>query len=186
MIFADKLIYLRKKFNITQEELASQIDVSRQSISKWESAMSMPDINKIIKVSQVFGVSTDFLLNDNLDMDDLEKSNLEETYIKSISMEEANTYLNDYKSFAKEIFLGMFAIILAPCLACLTFFFGPQEKEILATIVVIFCLSSCSSFYPWGNEDEQIFFYGQGRLWPGIWGWGIYKRKRKCLSKTTY
>lgn len=164
MIFADKLIYLRKKFNITQEELASQIDVSRQSISKWESAMSMPDINKIIKVSQVFGVSTDFLLNDNLDMDDLEKSNLEESYIKSISMEEANTYLNDYKSFAKEIFLGMFAIILAPCLACLTFFFGPQEKEILATIVVIFCLSSCSSFYPWGNEDEQIFFYGQGRL----------------------
>lgn len=71
MILADKIIHLRKKHDMTQEDLAEMIEVSRQSISKWEGALSIPDINKIMKMSEVFGVSTDFLLNDNLDLNNL-------------------------------------------------------------------------------------------------------------------
>lgn len=59
MIFADKLINLRKKAGMSQEELADKLDVSRQSVSKWESMQSIPDINKIIELSKIFGVSTD-------------------------------------------------------------------------------------------------------------------------------
>ena len=68
MILADKLIELRKKNGWSQEELAEQLDVSRQSISKWESAQSTPDMNRILKMSDIFGVSTDYLLKDAMVM----------------------------------------------------------------------------------------------------------------------
>ncbi|MGP1544270.1 MAG: helix-turn-helix domain-containing protein, partial [Candidatus Fimenecus sp.] len=50
MIFADKLIQLRKKAGWSQEELAEQIGVSRQAISKWEGAQSVPDLSRIIQL----------------------------------------------------------------------------------------------------------------------------------------
>lgn len=66
MIFADKLIALRKKEGWSQEELAQQLNVSRQSVSKWEGAQSVPDLDKIVQLSRIFGVSTDYLLKDEL------------------------------------------------------------------------------------------------------------------------
>lgn len=68
MIFADKLIRLRKKAGWSQEELASQMNVSRQSVSKWEGAQSVPDLDKIVRLSKLFGVSTDYLLKDESKM----------------------------------------------------------------------------------------------------------------------
>ena len=56
MIFADKLIALRKKAGYSQEELAQQLNVTRQSVSKWEGAQSVPDIEKILQISKLFGV----------------------------------------------------------------------------------------------------------------------------------
>ncbi len=70
MIFADKLIMLRKKNGMSQEDLANEIGVSRQSVSKWESAQSIPDLTKIIKISKFFGVSTDYLIKDEIEQPD--------------------------------------------------------------------------------------------------------------------
>ncbi len=64
MIFADKLITLRKKAGWSQEELAEKLNVTRQSVSKWEGAQSVPDIDKILQLSRLFGVTTDYLLKD--------------------------------------------------------------------------------------------------------------------------
>ena len=58
---------LRKRNGWSQEELAQQLGVSRQSVSKWESMASMPDIQKIMSMSEIFGVSTDYLLKDELE-----------------------------------------------------------------------------------------------------------------------
>ena len=60
MILADKIIDLRKKNGWSQEELAELLDVSRQSVSKWESAQSVPDMQRIIRMSEIFGVTTDY------------------------------------------------------------------------------------------------------------------------------
>ena len=68
MILADKITELRKKNGWSQEELADKLGVSRQSISKWESAQSVPDMSRILKMSELFGVSTDLLLKDNLEL----------------------------------------------------------------------------------------------------------------------
>lgn len=67
MIFADKLILLRKKAGWSQEELADQMNVTRQSVSKWEGAQSVPDLEKMLRLSELFGVSTDYLLKDEIE-----------------------------------------------------------------------------------------------------------------------
>lgn len=64
MNLAEKIQGLRKQQNISQEQLAQMLDVSRQSISKWESDQSVPEIDKIVRLSDIFEVSTDYLLKD--------------------------------------------------------------------------------------------------------------------------
>lgn len=62
MKLSDRIQYLRKSRGMSQEELAEKIGVSRQAVSKWESEQSMPDLDKVILLSDFFGVTTDYLL----------------------------------------------------------------------------------------------------------------------------
>ncbi|MFR9216062.1 MAG: helix-turn-helix domain-containing protein [Ruthenibacterium sp.] len=64
MSTAEKIVLLRKKKGISQEELAHELNTSRQAISKWENAQSTPDLDKLVSLSKYFGVSTDYLLKD--------------------------------------------------------------------------------------------------------------------------
>ena len=94
MILADKLIELRKKNGWSQEDVAEKLDVSRQTISKWEGAQSVPDMNRIIRLSELFGVSTDFLLKDEMELPErIETTDTDET-IRRVSMEEAVSFLD--------------------------------------------------------------------------------------------
>ena len=120
MILADKIIELRKKNGWSQEDLAEKLEVSRQSISKWEGAQSIPDMNKILKLSEVFSVSTDYLLKDEIEPDALEDapkvdtdSSLKEV---PVSMEEANAFLEFKNRTSFQIALGVLLCILSPTL----------------------------------------------------------------------
>lgn len=75
MTFGDKLQYLRKTKGISQEELASQLNISRQAISKWENNSSIPDVENIVKLSNIFEVSTDYLLKSE---DEISKLDMKE------------------------------------------------------------------------------------------------------------
>ena len=118
MILADKIIELSKRSGWSQEELADRLGVSRQSISKWESAQSVPDMNRILKLSQVFSVSTDFLLKDELDMDPVsDKTPLpvdNDIPARPVSMEEATSFLKDKDEASRRIALGVMLCILSP------------------------------------------------------------------------
>lgn len=70
MDFSEKLLTLRKANDLTQEQLAEKLDVSRQSISKWESGQATPELEKIVAMSAVFNVTTDYLLKSS-EIDDL-------------------------------------------------------------------------------------------------------------------
>ena len=63
-MFYEKLKENREKLGISQEELASRLDISKQTVQKWESGISMPDLENIIKLSEIFNVSIDYLLKD--------------------------------------------------------------------------------------------------------------------------
>ena len=67
MNLADKIIEERKKNGWSQEELASKLGVSRQAVSKWESSGSIPDLQRILQMSELFGVTTDYLLKDEIE-----------------------------------------------------------------------------------------------------------------------
>lgn len=100
MILADKIIQERKKNGWSQEELANKLGVSRQAVSKWESSGSIPDLQRILQMSELFGVTTDYLLKDEIEEEPLNEYT--ETNTIKVSMEEANQYL-DMKSKGSRI-----------------------------------------------------------------------------------
>lgn len=114
MIFADKLIALRKKEGWSQEELAQQLNVSRQSVSKWEGAQSVPDLDKIVQLSRIFGVSTDYLLKDELEEQEPAPSLPEQPQRRRVSMEEASRYLELRRAAAPRLALATFLCVISP------------------------------------------------------------------------
>ena len=114
MIFADKLILLRKKAGWSQEELADQMNVTRQSVSKWEGAQSVPDLEKMIRLSKLFGVSTDYLLKDEIEEAEHISLSDDASTLRRVSMDEANTFLSVKLRTAKTIAYAAFLCILSP------------------------------------------------------------------------
>lgn len=143
MKLADKIILLRKQKGWSQEELAAQMDVSRQSVSKWESGASTPDIDKIILLSQIFGTTTDYLLKEDgnetvlneekRDFITYDSKNKEQTSGSGekekkkifLSRIEAEEYLAVMKQAATRIALGVFLCICS--VAPMMFLIGAQH-----------------------------------------------------------
>lgn len=120
MIFADKLTQLRKKAGWSQEELAEQMNVTRQSVSKWEGAQSIPDLEKMIRLSELFGVSTDYLLKDEIEDEECTTPADKVSKLRRVSMEEANAFLSVKATTSKSIALATFLCIISPiCLLIL-------------------------------------------------------------------
>lgn len=112
MNLADKIIEERKKNGWSQEELASKLGVSRQAVSKWESSGSIPDLQRILQMSELFGVTTDYLLKDEIEEE--RQNEYVETKTIKVSMEEANQYL-DMKSRGSRIVANATSLcILSP------------------------------------------------------------------------
>lgn len=126
MILADKILALRRNSGWSQEELADRLNVSRQSVSKWESAQSIPDINKILEMAKLFGVTTDYLLKD--DMESVSYSADDEGKYPRVSVQEANAFMSDYAFYAKRLALSVMLFILSPVL--LTLLAGTAELNI--------------------------------------------------------
>ena len=117
MILADKIIYLRKKSGWSQEELAEKLGVTRQSVSKWEGAQSVPDLERILQLGKVFGVSTDYLLKDEMETEEsVSESDIdnEGSPLRKVSMEEANRFLRINERRAPRTALGVSLCILSP------------------------------------------------------------------------
>lgn len=120
MNLAEKIFNERTKLDLSQEQFAEQMGVSRQAVSKWETGQSLPDLDKIVMMSRVFGVTTDYLLGEGdlsqgadagtQDASDIveEHYNEEKRYITD---EEAEEYCRVRKKFEKRIGLGVFLCI---------------------------------------------------------------------------
>lgn len=120
MIFADKIIQLRKQRGWSQEELAERMHVTRQSVSKWESMQSVPDIERVVQLSELFGVSLDYLLKDDVKDSEQIGNEKSENEIRNVSMEDAKNFLEIKASTAKPIAAGVFLCIISPiCLLVL-------------------------------------------------------------------
>lgn len=136
MILADKIAMLRKQKGWSQEDLAEQLGISRQSVSKWESGNSIPDLDKIVRMSGIFDVSTDFLLKDEIEeiIQPVQTEPdagyfYEEEPLRSISLDEANTYMELVERSSHRIAPAVSLCILSP--VCLIVLSGLSECGIL-------------------------------------------------------
>lgn len=179
MILADKIMSLRKKCGWSQEELAEQLGISRQSVSKWESGMSIPDLEKIVKMSALFGVSTDYLLKD-----EIEETIPSETYdadseeARPVSLEEANAYMDLVKETAPRFATAIPAIILSPIPMLLLGSFAESHPEkysedvfggiglaillVIVLIAIVPIILNCMrlSKYEYLEKEEITLLYG--------------------------
>lgn len=138
MILADKIIRLRKKNGWSQEELADRMHVSRQAVSKWEAAQTTPDLEKVLQLSKLFGVTTDYLLKDDLDTEEFTDDSADRI-CKLVSMEDANQYIAHRKWASGRIALATVLCILSPI--CLFLLGGASEMpEVrMSDSFLVFC-----------------------------------------------
>ena len=133
MKLAEKLFELRKEKGWSQEKLAEQINVSRQSISKWESGQVLPEIEKIIELSKIFQVTTDYLLLDE---------NSEKGSTAVILEEDKDKYYKEVKS------VGLWQVIYIFVLALAIYLFlagSSFPAEFTAWILLTFVLLIASA-----------------------------------------
>ncbi len=162
MILADKIVRLRKQLGWSQEELAEKMNVSRQSVSKWESTNSIPDLNRIIMLAELFDVSTDFLLKDEYEtFDSLNES--KEPSVIEITLEEALKYVESKMEVSGLITKG---VMLCVCSVVPLFFFLAMAEtnrmnltgDVAAAIGVVSILIMVSiavSFFIKTNQYES-------------------------------
>lgn len=113
MILADKIVTLRKRAGWSQEELAAQLGVSRQSVSKWEGAQSVPDMQKVVQMSRLFGVTTDYLLKEELGEPELAPAE-PDAPLRCVTMEQAADYLALRQAAAPKLALATLLCVLSP------------------------------------------------------------------------
>lgn len=192
MILADKIIKLRKKNGWSQEELADKVNVSRQAVSKWESATAIPSLEKILQLSELFGVTADYLLKDEIEDEEFTADTTEG--VKKVSLEEANDYMAERKKAAKRIAIATFLCILSPItlfvLGAATEMPGYGVSETFAGVVGLvtlfaFVLCAVPIFIYCGFKNAPYEFLDKSQPFELEYGVrGIVKEKIKAFRGT--
>lgn len=167
MILAEKIMNLRKKNGWSQEELAAKLNVSRQSVSKWESAMSVPELDKILQMSRIFEVSTDYLLKDENETEDfapvpagVQGLAAEDRPLRRVSMEEARAFISTQQQAAGKIAFGVALCILAPAVLLLLGGLTENLPENAAggigvTVLLLMVAAAVAIFIFWNTRLER-------------------------------
>jgi len=138
MTLGEKIQALRKQSGMSQEQLAERITISRQAISRWELNESVPDVDNIIQLSDVFGVSTDYLLKNGVpapgdfaprpnsnDSSDAATSHHDHIYTEPIAMTTKKKRGRKRHGLGPLARLALFCIITAPAIyLVIGFWFG--------------------------------------------------------------
>lgn len=194
MIFADKLIELRKKSGWSQEELAHQMHVTRQSVSKWEGAQSVPDLTKMIQLSDLFGVSLDYLLKDEVEMPECDKIAEEpQADRKRVSMEEACRFLEVKEMTAKWIAYATFLCIISPVALIILGIvsespvYGIKENTAggIGMIILLLLIAVAAVIYILSGSKTEPFAYLEKEIFETEYGvTGMVKEKREQYRST--
>ncbi len=195
MILADKIIRLRKKNGWSQEELAEKMNVSRQAVSKWESAQTIPDLEKILQLSTLFGVTTDYLLKDEIEDEEFSKDSSSDTYIRKITIEEANTYFKQRKRASWRIALATFLCILSPIALIVLSTLSERSNPIITettaggiglTVMFAFVLCAVPIYIYCGFKNEPYAFLEQNTPFELEYGVKGMVTERKKKFRATY
>ena len=157
MTMGDKLTELRRKAGWSQEELSERLDVSRQSVSKWEGGQAVPTVDKLLELSRLFGVSTDYLLKDEIET--LEPETPAGPSLRQVTVAEAKAFLALKEASARPTALAVALCILSPvCLILLSGLsaFRPVREQIAVAVGLVmlfaFVTPAVALFVIWGGR----------------------------------
>jgi len=119
MTIADRIQSLRKSKGMSQEELADAVGVSRQAVSKWESEQATPDIDKVLIMSEVFGVTTDYILKGIEPVKTEDHKTMGDVVDQKILTKENGTRA---KKILKWVLIGVGALVAIDLISMLIFF----------------------------------------------------------------
>ena len=164
MIFSEKLTELRKRSGLTQEQFGDKIGVSRQAVSKWEMAQSVPDINKVMAIADFFEVPVDLLLKDDLDLDDLGTPKIQvcspDPSRKVITLEEAQVFFAVRKKTAGLVSLAIILLALSPIA---DYFIAITNNDrligigMIIQIIFVLCAAIAIILAVWGEKRFKYF-----------------------------
>lgn len=180
MIFSEKITELRKRSGLSQEQFGDKIGVSRQAVSKWEMAQSVPDINKVMLMADFFGVSVDTLLNDSLELEDVKVVPSDSVSRKLITLEDANSFFLCRKRTARLVVLAILLFFVSPVLGMiLSVVFGSKIAlvGVIVQVICFVCAAVCIVLAVWG-ESRFKYFSEPGREVD----YGVKGLAEKCIS----
>ncbi len=196
MILSEKICVLRKKKGWSQEELAEKLSISRQSVSKWESGASIPDIDRILMLSRLFEVSTDYLLKDEMETQEgqaSEKEYEEQPQIKCVSMEEADKFLSLARKFAIPNAIAAAVCVLSPIplilLSGLCEFAGIGLSEDMAgglgvTILLLLVAAGVGTLVFCGSQMEKYEYLEKESILLQYGISGIARKRREGFERS--
>lgn len=185
---------MRKKNGWSQEELADKMNVSRQAVSKWESAQSIPDLEKILRLAELFGVTTDYLLKDEIENEEF-VDDLPDSAVKRITIAEANEYLAERKRASWRIAVATFLCMLSPLtlilLGAASELQGSRISETAAGVVgfvVLFAFVLCAipQYILCGFKNEPYEFLDKNEPFELEYGVRGLVSERKKKFRDTY
>lgn len=152
MTFGEKLLFLRKIKGLSQEQLAAQVTVSRQAVSKWELGEAMPDTENILQISKLFGVTTDYLLDNARDIvTGIEEGAIDNTEIKKMPAVEASEI---HRIKQKKPIIHIFLIVSA--IYTITFAISIMTQPMFLPFFAIFGRMDMSSVTWWRYGGRRV------------------------------
>ena len=180
MTMGEKIAALRKRECWSQEDLADRLDVSRQSVSKWEGDLAAPALDKLLELSRLFGVSTDYLIKDELQSPEPETPVLSAEPapepLRSVTLGEAKAFVELKEASARPMALAVALCILSP--VCLILLSGladigrmDEQRAVGLGMTVLFAciVPAVAIFVRWSTKmdkydylEKEIFTAGPG------------------------
>lgn len=193
MILAEKIMQLRRQNGWSQEELANRLEVSRQAVSKWEGGASIPELDKVLKMSELFGVTTDYLLKDELEQPDnappaVAAAVPEPEPLRSVSLEQANEYLELVHRLCGKVALGVSLCVISPISIILlgAWSDGTAREEFAAGLGVILLLAlialGLTQLIPAGLRLEEYDYLEKEAFSLGYGAAGVLEQKRAAYA----
>jgi len=150
MNFSTNLQTLRKQYNLSQEQLAEKVDVSRQAVSKWENGSSYPEMDKLMMICDLFDVSMDTLVKEDI------------VFNENLNKDDKELYENAFNKFSKMVTLGVGLILLGVSFMCMfeaNFnkgnFFNPFSTVVFFILVTIAVFLFVYYGISYGNFKEE-------------------------------
>ena len=194
MILADKIILERKKNGWSQEELADKLGVTRQAVSKWEGAQTMPDLQRILEMSRLFQVSVDYLIKEEVEVvEHIAETEVMDTSVRRVSLEEANEFLRIKKEEAPKVSLGVSLCILPPI--CMFLLGAAGELNMIALsedaagaigmmILLVIVAIACAIFIPSGMKTKPYEFLEKEVIETEYGVTGMVKERKQKFQDT--